>query len=134
MNARTHRLLRIALGCALVGLSCKENVGLPAPLPGNLYARLVTPNATDAAIRVTLTGPGIGAIVPSGSRLLYSFANAENARGVAVFGDLTTGDIFAFAVPDVHHPELYTLTLVQVATNANALRLPLTGYTLSIHD
>ena len=134
MNFFSRRILRIALGCALVGLACKENVGPPAPLPGNLYVRLVTPNANDGAVRVTLAGPGIGAIAPSGDRLLYSFANAENARGVAVFGDLTTGDIFAFAVPDVHHPELYTLTLVQVATNANALRLPLTGYTLSIHD
>lgn len=135
MSTRSRRITRLGAACLLTALGCGEGGLEPKePVPGNLRVRLVTPYSTDAAIRVTLTGPGIGALAPSGDRLLYSRVSSENVRAIAVFGQLTTDDLFVFAVPNVDHPELYTVRLVQVATETNALRALLTGYTLSIRD
>ena len=127
-------IVRLAFGCLCLVLACRESVGPKKPVPGNLYVRLQTPNATDAAIRLTLTGPQIGALAAAGDRLLFSLPVDATSRKVAVFGDLGTGDIFSFAVPDVNRADLYAVTLVQVATTTNALRVPLTGYTFVVHD
>ena len=126
-------IVRSALALALVAPACGEPTAPPEP--GELTVRLATPNTGDAAAVLTITLPS-GAtppeILPSSNDLtIFHRVNGSTVR-VAIFGALTDGAIARFAVPDVRDVGRYTVHLVEVADESNALREQLTGYSVSV--
>ena len=79
-----------------------------------------------------LRGPSIHALASANSSWqLYSDTSGTTIRGV-VAGNLTTGGLMTFQVPDVGAAASYTATIVDVADRQNKLRAGLTGYTLVV--
>lgn len=104
-----------------------------APAAGKLVVSLIGKEA--GGVLLTLHGLGISepTVLGDGPEM---FSRALDSTGTAyrfaIVGDRVGGRLFSFAVPDVDHPESYTVTLVQVADHANSVLESLEGYTLSV--
>lgn len=104
-----------------------------APPAGRLVVSL---NGNEVGgVLLTVSGPGISELMVLGDGPeMFSRALDETgtAYRLAIVGDRVGGRLFSFAAPDVHHPESYTVMLVQVADQANRVLESLEGYTLSV--
>ncbi len=115
-------------------LACGGGDGPTAPEPGTLEVRLTTPNANDRAMLVTVAGPEPIQSVsgPVGGALVFHGRVSGAQATIAVFGPLAGGVVARVAVPDVGRVGAYTVTIVEVADDANQLRASLAGYSLTI--
>lgn len=124
--------------CALLsaGLSCGDNdngsTGPADPVAGTLTLALDTPYPDDGALLLRLEGPDmtqVGLAAPD----LY-LRHLEDGSGVtAVFvGDVTSGDLLTFRVPDVSRVSAYSATMLEAADRSNALRGSLAEYSLAV--
>jgi len=123
-----------ALVAGAVFLACGGGEGPTEPVPGTLELRLTTPNANDRAMLVTVAGPEpIQAVSGSvGSALVFHGRVSGSQATIAVFGPLTSGVVARVGVADVGRVSAYTVTIVEVADDANQLRPSLAGYSLTI--
>ncbi len=129
---RALRLVAAALAWGVVS-ACSPDVVDPGPAgPGALTVRLVTPNSGDAAVRITITGPGITAIEAEGTALAFSRQAATTVHHVMLFGEISTGAVLRFDVPERRDIAQYAVHLTEVADGANALRSSLSGYSVAI--
>lgn len=115
-------------------LACGGGDSPTTPEPGALEVRLTTPNANDRAILVTVTGPEpIQAVSGSvgGALVLHGRLSGSQAT-IALFGPLASGAVAQVSVADVGRVGAYTVTIVEVADDANQLRTSLAGYSLTI--
>jgi hypothetical protein len=105
----------------------------PSAVPGTLAVRLTTPNADDAAIVVTITGPAavssVAASLPGA--VVHSRTVAGTTR-VAVFGALATGELLHFTVPDVNAAAQFSVQIAEVSDRVSALRSSTAGYTATV--
>lgn len=124
----TIAALLLAVGALLVLHSCGgEPTG---PRAGTLFVELATPNADDGAVRVRVAGPGISDPAPASGYQLYHRLLPTGALEAVVVGNIATGRLLSFRVPDVR--ERYAASILEVATGSNALREPPTGYTAQV--
>jgi hypothetical protein len=129
---RPWKLLLVVAVSVLVASASGCADGGP-PQPGFLYVELLTPNTDDAAVRLRIIGEGMSDLQAVPGYQLYSRARASSdSIEVAVVGELTGGDLLKFMVPDVNGG--YAASLVEVASTTNALREPLTGYSLQLYS
>jgi len=93
--------------------------------PGELHANLVSPNATEGAAVLEVTGGvGLGLVTTDHGQAFYQ-ADGGTTRVVVILDD--PGQItFQIRVQDV--AELPSVMVVQVADGSNELRTSLTGY------
>ena len=116
-------LAQLLVMLVLLAPACSDATAPPEP--GTLVVRLTTPNAGDAAAIVTLTTPGgvtLGDVVSGSDAIALFHRTSGSTTRIAVFGPLTTGAIVRFAVPNVRDAGRYTVKLVEVADEGNALR------------
>ena len=95
--------LSIVCATFLVG-SCggdDEGTGPPAPQPGQLTVS-VSSSSTGAAFNLSIRGEDISNPVEAvGSHEIYTFAMGDTLN-VAVIGNVASGDLLRFSVPDVN--------------------------------
>ena len=123
--------LSIVCATFLIG-SCggDDGSGPPAPEPGQLTVS-VSSGSTGAAFNLTITGEDIANPVQAvGSHQIYTFASGDTLSA-AVIGQVSSGDLLRFSVPDVNQATSYRVTLVEVAGTDNAL-LANSSFTASI--
>lgn len=126
--------LVVLTGAAGALLACGGGGSEPnEPLPGVLTVSLTTPNADDAALLLTLTGPAAPSAVTAADPALRVFLAGPPgpATSLVVTGAMTDGAILTLQVPDVRQVKEYTATLVEVASTTYQVR-PLTGYRLRV--
>ena len=126
-EAKVPRLLRIvslAIATALGGC------GDEGPVPGLLTVSVTSPNAGDAAIVVVVSGPGpmTTAEAASPSNLVFSRPASSNMLRAAVFGDVRSGPLLRFSVPDVGQAQAYAASVLEVADITGALRQSTSEY------
>lgn len=112
-------------GLALGVPGCGD--GGPDSGPGALTATVTSPNGAEGAARVTLMGPGIGAVTALQGRA-FSHAVGDTVQVVVVNpegGDL----VFSVAVADTTQPP--QAVLVEVAGPDDQIRA-LTGYSVEV--
>jgi hypothetical protein len=122
---------------AAPGFACsgdKGPTGPPRPAPGILRVQLVTPNADDGALVVSLIGPGAISDVsaPAGTGYLVHSRGAGGQTMVAVFGAIRSGELITFSVADVHQAAGYQAQLIDIADDQNTLRPTKDAYGLSV--
>ena len=127
--------LTLALGLAAL-CACSGGDAATAPALsalGALTVRLTTPNTDDGAILISVTGPDSVSDVTSQvpGYTVHARGN-KTAFKVAVFGDLGSGPLVTFTVPDVNRAARYTATVVEVANRASVPRGTLGGYGLTV--
>jgi len=123
--------LSIVCASFLVG-SCggDDTSGPPAPQPGQLTVS-VSSSSTGAAFSLTITGEDISNPVEAvGSHQVYTFASGDTLNA-AVIGNVSSGDLLRFSVPDVNQASSYRVTLAEVAGSDNVL-LSNSSFTVSI--
>ena len=119
------RHLLLAGLVAWAGGSCGDGggpfePGPPVERPGELVVTLTSGDGA-AALRFRLTGGEIGPAEAADPALtVYSHAS-DGALHVAVFGDLSGGDVLRFDVPDVEQLDSYAAAVVEVADAENVL-------------
>lgn len=138
---KTHQIrgpVLLVVVAALMSIACGGDGGGgsvtgPKAVPGELTATLVTPNADDRAILITITGPGPVSSVAAANDDYVVFSKVSGSKvSVALFGSLTSGTVIRFHVPDVGLVSSYTASLVEVVDPANNVRPQQTGYSVSI--
>jgi hypothetical protein len=132
-NKRNFFGWALSIVCAtfLIG-SCggDDSSGPPPPEPGQLTVS-VSSSATGAAFNLRITGEDIANPVQAvGSHEIYTFASGDTLN-TAVIGQVSSGDLLRFSVPDVNQAASYRVTLVEVAGTDNAL-LSNSSFTVSI--
>ena len=94
--------------------------GPPVERPGELIVALSSGDGA-AALRFTVTGGEVGTVEAVDPALaVYSHAR-DGTLHVAVFGDLSAGDVLRFDVPDVGQVDRYVAIAVEAADDENLL-------------
>lgn len=137
-DARMHRLssprrLATVALLAVTGLLAGCDKGPSGPVPGELVIRLETPNATDRAVMISITGPVAPGAVSAARAgdVVYSETVGTTVKA-AVFGRLASGDLLRLSVADVKQSRSYAATVVEAADSTNALRAVLSGYRATV--
>jgi len=127
---RTQRWVGMGLGLALLGLGpgCggSDSTG---PVAGTVTVSLVTPNADDGAVLVTLTGPNLATVQAASSayRVYWRLVSAGEVRAIVV-GNLTAGAVLTVNVDDVGKVGQYSGSVVEAASRSDVVRASVAGY------
>ncbi|MEJ7811049.1 MAG: hypothetical protein WKG32_11620 [Gemmatimonadaceae bacterium] len=136
MPALMHpRVRQLALAATLVSIAIASACGgdkPSGPQAGDLTVRLTTPYTDDGALLLHVTGPEIAAVSAASSASTVHARTGAGGYMVAVFGDLGAGPLVRITVPDVRQASRYTVTVVEAADRANAIRATLGGYAFTV--
>lgn len=102
----------------------------PEPTPGFLSVRLTSPNAGDAGILLEVNGPGLDTLRSAQHDLFEE--GTSTTRRVLLVGDIRSGTLFEFWVPDIDRSQEYTAFLRQVAEPGTFEQRSTSGYALFI--
>lgn len=131
LNKRIYVVMALAIGL-VAGIACSDDEEPTGPTAGTLSVTLTTPNVDDGAILFELNGPDISAVsvtVPAH----YTHVRQDGVTlTVVVVGDIESGLIVGFDVPDISAVASYTAIVTQVADRTNELRSDLAGYDLTV--
>ena len=109
---------------ASVTWACADDFAQPTatdPDPGFLTVQLTAPpSARDAGALLVLEGPGIDSVQAPGFEMFQS--EAGSPRQIVVAGELATGPVVRFRVPDRNLRALYRVRLLQVGGEDHTLK------------
>lgn len=119
---------KLALAALVAMLACSKSP--TGPQPGTLSLLLQSPNSgLDGAILLTLTGPNPVANVAAGAGdTLWSTDFSGNTSKVLLTGNIKSGVILTFGVPDVNASDQYTVSVNQVASSSDYSLRSLVNY------
>ncbi|HSJ05160.1 MAG TPA: hypothetical protein VK936_00575 [Longimicrobiales bacterium] len=121
--------------CAALAAGCSDGGGsdiTTPPQPGFLTAVLTTPHADDAAVLVEITGAGITTVDAGGSgHTVHGRVSGATLRAAA-FGEVRSGLLVRFAVPDVNRSGSYSARIIEASGPDNALRADVSGYRVDV--
>jgi hypothetical protein len=128
------RIVAVSAACAgLVTLPGCGDTSVGPPEPGTVAVMLATPNLDDGAILFRLEGGSVEALTAAApSHRLFSRATGAASATVVVVGNLVSGAVLVFDVPDVTKVSDYRATILEVAARDNSLRSSLAGYSLEV--
>jgi hypothetical protein len=107
----------------------------PTPVPGRLIVALDGGTTQAGAVLLILRGDGITAPTSLDSErqvFVQALETDPAAYRIAVVGERVAGALFSFAVPDVNRRDAYSVTLLDVADEANQLRSDVSQFRLSV--
>ena len=91
------------------------------------------PNSDDGAIIIEVRGGSVdSAAVHFPTYWLLSERGDSGVTRFVVAGDLTSGPLFTFIVPDIQQYSSFRATVSEVATRKGVVRTTLNGYALTI--
>ena len=131
LNNRAHFALVLALGL-VAGIACSDDETPAGPTAGTLSVTLTTPNVDDGAILFEVTGPDIVSVTVTVPEHYTHVGRDGNTLTIVIVGDIESGLLVGFDVPDVGDVASYSATMTEVADRANELRNNLTGYDLTV--
>lgn len=125
----THLVAVAVLALGFAGFACSH--APTGPQPGTLSLMLNNPNSgNDGAILVTLSGPTTitNAVVQAGDTLWTTDFSSGVVR-VLVTGNIRTGALLRFDVPDVNAYQSYGVTVNQAVRSVDYVEESLSQYT-----
>ena len=124
--------------CALLStsVSCGDDdngsTGPPDPVPGTLTLTLGTLHLDDGALVLRLQGANITQVELATPGLYLRFLDDQTGVTAVFVGDIVSGDLLTFHVPDVNRPGSYSGTVLEAADRSNVVRGSLAEYTLAV--
>ena len=124
--------------CALLStsVSCGDDdngsTGPPDPVPGKFALTLGTVHLDDGALVLRLQGADISQVELAVPGLYLRFLEDQTGVTAVFVGDIVSGDLLTFHVPDVNRPDSYSGTVLEAADRSNAVRASLAEYTLTV--
>jgi hypothetical protein len=135
---RNSRIPVAIVLCALLStsVSCGDDdngsTGPPDPVPGTLTLTLGTVHLDDGALVLRLQGAAISQVELAAPGLYLRFLEDQTGVTAVFVGDIVSGDLLSFHVPDVNRPDSYSGTVLEAADRSNAVRGSLAEYTLTV--
>lgn len=130
----TARKLLYLVVITVTSLSCggggDSGTGPVPPDPGPVDVLLTTPNSSDGALLLSITGGAITSVQAQGFELAAS--PPGTSVKVLVRGNLTTGAIATVTVPDRNKLSNYNVTVLQAAARGTYVQSPTTGYAVTL--
>ena len=102
----------------------------PDPVPGFLNVRLTTPNTNDGALLFSLSGGSMDSLRTSGLTIFGTLGSTSGTGLVA--GNVGSGTVAQFWVPDVADVSQYSAALQQAAARSTYEQQSLSGYSLTV--
>jgi hypothetical protein len=132
MNSRFRNAL-VLLAALLPVAGCSESAGpTDIPEPGYLVASITLPGTEDRAVLVTINGPGITGADGGISGYVVHQRSDGGALRIAAFGELRSGPLLRFRVPDARAVSQYTAQVLEVSGPQNELRDALGEYRVEL--
>lgn len=142
-SQRRKRLLTFtALGIAISVAACSDGGSptepknlVPVIVPGFLSLTVEGVRSDDRAILFKISGlASSSGVEVKQSKLTMHARPVGEALSIALFGEAAQGELATIAIPNIAAPPTYTVTLVEIANKAGALRpdSALATYKLSI--
>ncbi len=116
----------------MAGFACSDDESPAGPTAGTLSVTLTTPNIDDGGILFRVTGPDIVSVSVTVPEYYTHVGQNADTLTIVVVGNVASGMLVGFDVPDVGAVASYSATVTQVADRANALRADLTAYGLTV--
>lgn len=131
MNAIRRTGIGVTLAALVAGLACGggDSTG---PKAGTATVSLVTPNADDGIVLLTITGPGLSNVQSASSsyKVYWRVQSATEVRAIVV-GNLASGAVLTATVDDVSKVGQYAGTVVEAASRTEVVRGSTTGYAVT---
>jgi hypothetical protein len=128
MNAIRWAGIGVTLAALVAGAACGggDSTG---PKAGTATISLVTPNADDGAVLLTLTVPGLANVQSASSsyRVYWRVVSPSEVRAIVV-GNLASGAVLTASVDDVGKVGQYAGTVVEAASLTDVVRGSTAGY------
>jgi hypothetical protein len=132
MHSRFRNVL-VLLAAMLPFAGCSESAGpTDVPEPGYLVASITMPGTQDRAVLVTINGPGITGADGGISGYVVHHRSGGGALRIAAFGELRSGPLLRFRVPDARAVSQYTAQVMEVSGPQNELRDDLGEYRVEL--
>lgn len=134
----SRRLLLVAAVLAASGLTAgcdSAATGIDSQSdPAEITVRLTSPFTDDGAVLVSLYGPlpASVTVVPARPGLVMHARRTGDTLSVAVFGDISSGPLFRFSVPDAGVAARIRTRVEDAASRSNVQRGTLSGYALGV--
>lgn len=119
-------LCLVACGSSTTGPTDGDNV-TPPVTPGWLTVQFTTPNSDDGAVQLRVTGPALDSVVADSRYDSFGTASATVGNLVAT-GNIATGNLARFRVPDVNRAAEYSVSVVAVAQQGSYALRGSSGY------
>lgn len=119
----------------IAGLTgCGNATTVDGDRPGTATVSLVSSNANDGAISLTVRGPGLStATALDSSHTVFSRLVSTSELKVIVLGSsVGPGPLFTLPVGAGNRPSAYTVSIEQVAMLSDSLRADISGYQASL--
>jgi hypothetical protein len=135
---RNSRIPVAIVLCALLStsVSCGDDdngsTGPPDPVPGTLTLTLGTVHPDDGALVLRLQGADISQVELAAPGLYLRFLEDQTGVTAVFVGDIVSGDMLTFYVPDMNSVASYSGTVLEAADRSNAVRGSLAEYTLTV--
>ncbi|HTY07267.1 MAG TPA: hypothetical protein VMC86_12165 [Gemmatimonadales bacterium] len=125
--SRLSRSLLLAAGVIVAGCSADKAMG---PQPGTLLVKLQNPNSGgDGAMLLTLSGPTLVTNVATvAGDTLWTTDFSGTVSHIVLTGNITSGVVLTFNVPDVNVSAQYLVTVNQAASSSDYSLRALTSY------
>jgi hypothetical protein len=135
MYTKRRFIAALLIACAGAASACGDDDGGVTGPTGEGSVRVIysSPSNTDGAILLTVSGAAVEEprVVGSGQYLSYRIVDSRTMR-VAIAGNLSSGALLTFDVPDVRRAGDYRVTIDQAATRSNELIGNLSGYAATV--
>ena len=130
---RSLRLIAAAMTGLILGCQADDQVaGLdPARGPGALEIRLVTPNAEDGALLLTLSGGPVDSITSAAFEIVSLPVSANDHR-VLIRGALRSGIVARLWVPERENQSAYVVSVTEAVGRTSYARRDVAGYAVSV--
>jgi hypothetical protein len=128
MNAIRWTGIGVTLAALVAGAACGGNDST-GPKAGTATVSLVTPNADDGVVLLTLTGPGLANVQSASSsyKVYWRVVSPTEVRAIVV-GNLASGAVLTASVDDVSKVGQYGGTVVEAASRTDVVRGSTAGY------
>src|SRR5512146_2634509 len=125
MNAIRWTGIRMTLAARAAG----GGDNTTGPKAGTATVSLVTPNADDGVVLLTLTGPGLANVQSASSsyKVYWRVVSPSEVRAIVV-GNLASGAVLTASVDDVGKVGQYAGTVVEAASRTDVVRGSTAGY------
>ena len=118
--------LLVACGASSTGPT-NDDGAIPSVTPGWLTIQFTTPNSEDGAVQLRVTGPVIDSVVVD-SRYDSFGATSATVGDLVATGNIVTGNLARFRVPDVNRTAEYSVSVVAVAQKSTYALRGAAGY------
>lgn len=127
-----RRRWQAALAAILIASGGCGPDGPTPPGAGDLTLSLTTPNTSDGALLLHITGGPVTSVSGRGSLVVVGSQTASGYR-VVVTGPLTNGDFATIHVPDVTQNSRYLVLVEQVADGTTFALLDPVQHRVAVH-